>query len=109
MMRIVTDTPSYSQPRPPRTGAADVVATLTGIRKSQPVALEQVFLIQSAAAVDSLCPVPGLGQFAGAVLLPDGVSMPRPSSWLMIASSCGQPPASLLARSMAVLSMYSAT
>ena len=80
MMRIVTDTPSYSQPRPPRTGAADVVATLTGIRESQPVALGQVFLIQSAAAVDSLCPLPGLGQFAGAVMLRIGMVMTRSGS-----------------------------
>src|SRR6516165_6600463 len=33
MIRIVTDTPSYSQPRPPKTGAADVVATLTRIKR----------------------------------------------------------------------------
>ena len=112
------------------------------------MAFGQVFLIQLAAAVDSLWPLPGFGQFGGAVMLRIGMvmirfgsqdrerilgdvlaeaghrvlvalvvvgpdvdvarraqSMPMPSSWLMIASSSGQPPTSLLAFSMAALSM----
>ncbi len=46
----------------------------------QPVAFGQVVLIQFAAAVDSLWPWPGLGQFAGAVMLRIGMVMIRSGS-----------------------------
>ena len=44
---------------------------------AQPMAFGQVFLIQSAAAVDSLWPWPGFGQLAGAVMLRIGMVMIR--------------------------------
>ena len=37
----------------------------------------QVVLIQLAAAVDSLCPWPGFGQFGGAVMLRMGIVITR--------------------------------
>ncbi len=43
----------------------------------QAEAFGQVFLIQSAAAVDSLWPLPGFGQFPGAVMLRIGMVMIR--------------------------------
>ena len=43
----------------------------------QPTALGQVVLIQLAAAVDSLCPWPGFGQFGGAVMLRMGIVITR--------------------------------
>jgi hypothetical protein len=51
--------------------------------------LGQVFLIQSAAAVDSLWPCPGFGQFAGAVMLRIGMVMIRSGSQLAKLYSIG--------------------
>jgi len=51
--------------------------------KFQPTAFDQVFLIQSAAAVDSLWPCPGFGQLAGAVILRIGIVMTRSVSQVM--------------------------
>src|SRR6266849_7112213 len=65
-----------NQPRPPRAGAAIVVADVASAT-AQLMAFGQVFLIQSAAAVDSLWPWPGFGQFAGAVMLRIGMVMIR--------------------------------
>ena len=45
--------PLKNQPRPPEAGA---VSCLPVSRNAQPIAFGQVFLIQSAAAVDSLWP-----------------------------------------------------
>ena len=47
---------------------------------AQPTAFGQVVLIQLAAAVDSLWPLPGFGQFAGAVMLRIGMVMMRSGS-----------------------------
>src|SRR5215216_2203334 len=57
------------------------VASIT-LREGQPTDF-QVFLIQSAAAVDSLWPWPGFGQFAGAVMLRIGMLMTRSLSQVM--------------------------
>src|SRR5262249_28637146 len=49
-------------------------------KEAYPIAFGQVFLIQSAAAVDSLWPLPGFGQFAGAVMLRIGMVTIRSGS-----------------------------
>src|SRR5438874_887316 len=73
---------SKCHPRLPVAGAGVSVAIGIG-RKGQPTAFGQVFLIQSAAAVDSLWPWPGLGQLAGAVILRIGMVMTRSRSHVM--------------------------
>src|SRR3970040_2438500 len=47
-------------------------APLRGLTRHA-LACGQVFLIQSAAAVDSLCPWPGFAQLGGAVMLRIGI------------------------------------
>src|SRR5712692_5524650 len=65
-----------NQPRPPRAGAEIIIVDVASAT-AQLMAFGQVFLIQSAAAVDSLWPWPGFGQFAGAVMLRIGMVMIR--------------------------------
>ena len=48
--------------------------------QAQPIAFGQVFLIQLAAAVESLWPLPGFGQSGGAVMLRIGMVMIRSGS-----------------------------
>src|SRR5262245_56629474 len=71
---------SKNQPRPLVAGAAWIKAYRRSAEKPYPIALGQVFLIQFAAAVDSLWPLPGFGQFAGAVMLRIGMVMIRSGS-----------------------------
>src|SRR5262245_42494551 len=103
MISIVTDTPSftaYGQRAPFRTAipgapylgtvasahpktnrARGTRARMSSSRlpraRAQPVAFGHVVLIQFAAAVDSLCPCPGFGQFGGAVMLRIGIVITR--------------------------------
>ena len=57
---------------PERLGRVSLDATIC-----QPTAFGQVVLIQFAAAVDSLWPWPGFGQFGGAVILRMGIVITR--------------------------------
>src|SRR5262249_50187413 len=61
MTRIVTDAPSYSQPRPPRTGAADVVATLTRIKRNSARRLGPSLLDPVGGSGRLVVPFAGLG------------------------------------------------
>src|SRR5262245_47485775 len=61
MIRIVTDTSSYSQPRPPKTGAADVVATLTRIKRDSARRLGPSLLDPVGRGGRLVVPFAGLG------------------------------------------------
>src|SRR5262249_21149379 len=62
------------------TWAGTAGSTITGRAKTYPTAFGQVVLIQLAAAVDSLWPLPGFGQLAGAVMLRIGMVIMRAGS-----------------------------
>src|SRR3974377_2010021 len=81
-VRLRQDSEGPHENHPPPRGAGGVRFHDTA-RVVQPTAFGQVFLIQSAAAVDSLWPCPGFGQLAGARMLGAGMVMTRSRSQVM--------------------------
>src|SRR6266851_10235749 len=71
--------PPAGRPRP-HDGSIGSKRFPTSRARAQLTAFGQVVLIQLAAAVDSLCVVPGFGQFPGAVMLRIGMVMTRSES-----------------------------
>src|SRR2546421_196396 len=77
------DSVTIASPKTNRARSAQARWYRSRRESGQPTDFGQVFLIQSAAAVDSLCPLPGFGQFPGAVMLRIGMVMTRSASQVM--------------------------